>query len=41
MKYIQEENSLVIKSWCNEPEEEAIAQAKNLASFPLHSNKFV
>jgi tRNA-splicing ligase RtcB len=31
MKYFNEENSLVIKSWCNKPEEGAMQQARNLA----------
>ena len=35
MIYINEENSLVIKSWCNNVEEGAIAQAKNLARLPF------
>lgn len=35
MKYINEENSLVIKSWCNEPEENAIEQSRNLARLPF------
>ena len=35
MKYYNEENSLVIKSWCEEPEEGAINQAKNLAKLPF------
>jgi tRNA-splicing ligase RtcB (3'-phosphate/5'-hydroxy nucleic acid ligase) len=35
MKYFNEENSLVIKSWCNEPEEGAINQARNLAKLPF------
>lgn len=34
MKYITTEK-LPIKSWCNEPEEGAIAQAKNLANLPF------
>lgn len=35
MKYIQEEGSLIIKSWCNEPEDGAVEQAKNLARLPF------
>jgi tRNA-splicing ligase RtcB (3'-phosphate/5'-hydroxy nucleic acid ligase) len=35
MKYFNEENALVIKSWCEEPEEGAILQAKNLARLPF------
>ena len=35
MKIINEDNSLVIKSWCNNPEDGAIAQAKNLAKLPF------
>ncbi len=35
MKYINEENSLVIKSWCNNIEEGALKQAKNLAKLPF------
>ena len=34
MKYIDSEG-LVIKSWCNEPEEGAVEQAKNLANLPF------
>lgn len=34
MKYFQDEGSMVIKSWCNNPEEGAISQAKNLARLP-------
>ena len=34
MKFIDTEK-LVIKSWCNNPEEEAIKQAKNLANLPF------
>jgi tRNA-splicing ligase RtcB len=34
MKYIDTEK-VIIKSWCNEPEEGAIAQAKNLANLPF------
>ena len=32
MKYIQVENGLIIKSWCDAPEDGAIEQAKNLAN---------
>lgn len=35
MKYIQVENGLIIKSWCDAPEEGAIEQAKNLARLPF------
>jgi tRNA-splicing ligase RtcB (3'-phosphate/5'-hydroxy nucleic acid ligase) len=35
MKYINEENALVIKSWCDTPEESAIEQARNLARLPF------
>lgn len=35
MKHINEEGLLVIKSWCEEPEEGAIEQAKNLARLPF------
>jgi tRNA-splicing ligase RtcB len=35
MKYYNEENQLVIKSWCNEPEEGCIEQARNLARLPF------
>lgn len=35
MKYIDDEGSLIIKSWCNQPEEGAIQQAKNLAKLPF------
>lgn len=35
MKYINEENALVIKSWCDNPEEGAIEQARNLARLPF------
>ncbi len=35
MKLIQEEGSLIIKSWCNEPESGALEQAKNLARLPF------
>lgn len=38
MKYIyddNEENMLVIKSWCNDPEEGALEQARNLARLPF------
>jgi len=35
MKYYNEENSLVIKSWCDNPEDGAIEQAKNLARLPF------
>ncbi|HLD91146.1 MAG TPA: RtcB family protein [Patescibacteria group bacterium] len=34
MKYIDTEN-VIIKSWCNEPEESTIEQAKNLANLPF------
>lgn len=34
MKYINTER-VVIKSWCNEPEESALAQARNLANLPF------
>ncbi len=34
MKYFQEDG-LVIKSWCEDPEESAISQAKNLAKLPF------
>lgn len=34
MRYFDEEK-LVIKSWCNDPEESAIAQARNLANLPF------
>lgn len=35
MKYINVENGLVIKSWCDNPEEGAIEQAKNLSRLPF------
>ncbi len=35
MRIINEENALVIKSWCNEPEEGAIEQARHLARLPF------
>ncbi|MCL5268490.1 MAG: RtcB family protein [Bacteroidetes bacterium] len=35
MKTIREENSLLIKSWCGEPEEGALEQARHLAHFPF------
>jgi tRNA-splicing ligase RtcB len=35
MKIINEENALVIKSWCEAPEDGAIEQAKNLARLPF------
>jgi tRNA-splicing ligase RtcB len=35
MKYINDEGSLVIKSWCENPEDGAIQQAKNLARLPF------
>lgn len=35
MKHIQVENGLIIKSWCNTPEEGALEQAKNLARLPF------
>lgn len=35
MKYFNDEGSLVIKSWCENPEEGAIQQAKNLARLPF------
>lgn len=35
MKYIEVDNGLIIKSWCNEPEDGAIEQAKNLARLPF------
>lgn len=35
MKIINDENSLVIKSWCEAPEDGAIDQAKNLARLPF------
>jgi len=35
MKYFNEESSLVIKSWCESPEDSAIDQAKNLARLPF------
>ena len=39
MKYFKDEGKKVIKSWCDNPEEEAIIQAKNLAALPfVHSH---
>jgi tRNA-splicing ligase RtcB len=35
LKYINEEGALVIKSWCENPEDGAIQQAKNLARLPF------
>jgi tRNA-splicing ligase RtcB len=35
MKHIQEGRNLVIKSWCDNPEEGAIDQALNLARLPF------
>lgn len=35
MKYYNDENALVIKSWCDNPEDTAIVQAKNLARLPF------
>jgi tRNA-splicing ligase RtcB (3'-phosphate/5'-hydroxy nucleic acid ligase) len=35
MKYYNKDGSLVIKSWCEEPEDGAITQAKNLARLPF------
>jgi tRNA-splicing ligase RtcB len=35
MKYIQVENGLIIKSWCDAPEDGAVEQAKNLARLPF------
>jgi tRNA-splicing ligase RtcB (3'-phosphate/5'-hydroxy nucleic acid ligase) len=35
MKYIEEDNALVIKSWCENPENGALEQAKNLARLPF------
>lgn len=35
MKYINEEGCLIIKSWCNSPEDGAIEQAKNMARLPF------
>jgi len=35
MKIINEENKALIKSWCNNPEEGAVNQARNLASLPF------
>lgn len=35
MKIIKEDNALVIKSWCENPEDGAIEQAKNLAKLPF------
>jgi tRNA-splicing ligase RtcB len=35
MKYINDEGALVIKSWCENPEDGAIQQAKNLARLPF------
>ncbi len=35
MQYIKEDGAVVIKSWCKNPEEGAIVQAKNLARLPF------
>jgi len=35
MKYYNDENALVIKSWCDNPEDGAVEQAKNLARLPF------
>jgi tRNA-splicing ligase RtcB len=35
VKYIQVESGLIIKSWCDAPEDGAIEQAKNLARLPF------
>lgn len=35
MKVIQKENGLPIKTWCNNPEEEAIRQAINMSMLPF------
>jgi len=35
MKYINDEGALVIKSWCENPEDGAIQQARNLARLPF------
>lgn len=35
MIYINQEDMLVIKSWCNAPEEGAVEQARNLARLPF------
>ena len=35
MRYFNEQGSLVIKSWCDNPEEGAIEQARNLARLPF------
>lgn len=35
MKYFNEDNALVIKSWCENPEDSAIEQAKNLSRLPF------
>lgn len=35
MKYFNESNQAVIKSWCNNPEESAIDQARNVAKLPF------
>lgn len=35
MKIIKDENAVVIKSWCETPEDGAIQQAKNLARLPF------
>lgn len=35
MKYINEPDTLVIKSWCNNPENGAIEQARHLAKLPF------
>jgi len=35
MKYYNSDNGLVIKSWCNNPEDGALGQAYNLANLPF------
>lgn len=35
MKYINDDGSLVIKSWCDNPEDGALDQARNLAKLPF------
>jgi tRNA-splicing ligase RtcB len=35
MKYYNEDGGLIIKSWCENPEDGAIEQAKNLARLPF------
>lgn len=35
MKYINEPNALIIKSWCNDLEDGAVEQAKHLAKLPF------